>query len=136
MESIRQAVGKLNDIDVKICMRTYSEKILGYRVFLDNETIIFLNRHYDRDVTSDTFDRLMLLSEKFVDYGFIMLLSNYELYYCNHFKYSDSKGAHVFSPNINDNDSKGNLIMLDKSLIEIKKNKKIIENLKGMNNIE
>ena len=126
-------IERLNEIDVKICSRTYSDKILGYRIFLDNDAVIFLNNRFERNVMSDAFDRLMLLSERYIDYGFIMLLSNLELYYSPHHKFSESTGTYTLIPEC---EKEENVIMMDKTLIEVRKNKKIIDDLKRMNNIE
>lgn len=133
MESIRKLIEEqLSDSDVKICIRTYSEKLLGFRIFLDDDVVIFLNNRFDRKTMSDTFDKLILLSDKYIEYGYIMLLSSNELYYCPHYTYSDSKGHYEL--NAGNGEQSGNLIQLDKSLIEVKKHKQIIEKLKkGMN---
>lgn len=133
MESIRRQIEEqLNNSDIKICFRTYSEKLLGYRIFLDDDVVVFLNNHFDRKTMSDAFDKLMILSDKYIEYGYIMLLSNNELYYCPHYTYSDSKGHYVLDAG--NGEQSGNLIQLDKSLIEVKKHKQIIEKLKkGMN---
>lgn len=132
MESIRRKIEEqLNNSDIKLCIRTYSDKLLGYRIFLDDDVVIFLNNLFEREVMSNAFDKLALLSDKYIEYGFIMLLSNNELYCCPHYSYSEQKGHYELSIF---NDNQGNLIQLDKSLIEVKKNKKIIEKLKkGMN---
>ena len=58
-------------------LRTYSKNVLGYRFFMpDGSTYYVLNDLYSSEDTRIVFDELRILSEKYIESGFVMLLED------------------------------------------------------------
>lgn len=122
---------KQGDYEVKVCFRKYSDKLLGYRIIIGGEYIFCLNENFDKKITTDAFHRLAKSSEIYADKGFIMLLSNYELYVSPHYVFKKEGFGFEFY----ENEEGSNVINLNQTVIALKRNIKQIKKIKRRLNI-
>ena len=81
--------------DYKVHFRSYSDKLYGYRMFINGEEHYFINDNLMGDLAIETLYRLKDLSAEYSDYGFIMLQEGDKLYIHYDYKFSHKHGTFV-----------------------------------------
>ena len=69
-----------NNLDINIKVRTYSDRVLGYKIVLRNEEHYIINSAIPPSERWEVIDKLISLSEEYSEYGFILLLKDYKVF--------------------------------------------------------
>lgn len=82
--------------DYNLKIRTYSEKVMGYRVIICGEYHYIINELYISEM-SEILDFLTTLDSKYDDYGLILLQEGYRPFIERHYVYNRRLGKCMFT---------------------------------------
>ena len=94
---MNQQSGLITEKEYSIELRRYSKKILGYRVFTSDLSKYFvLNETYPLEDLDIVLDELKIISDKYIQHGFVMLLEDGSVYTDPRLLYDRKSGRYTF----------------------------------------
>ena len=79
----------------KVHFRSYSDKLYGYRIFVNGECHYIINDRLNGDMAISTLYRLKDLSAKYRDFGYVMLQEDNKVYVDYDYRFNHKHGDFV-----------------------------------------
>ena len=81
--------------DYKVHFRSYSDKLYGYRIILNNEPHFIINDTLMGDKAIETLYRLIDLASEYHEYGFVMLQEGNRVFVDYDYQFNKIAGKYI-----------------------------------------